>query len=145
MRSSLLFDLAIVVEFFHLFDGFLHERFDQVIEITVFDFFDTIFKVTAAGSKVFAVDSSREHSNLRMRNTGGTSGRAHAAHNAVEGFFCAFFEITALRVCDVLHNVETLRAGLRASVTADTSVDFGIKLHHNRFVNGDLVDVVNLF
>ena len=145
MRSSLLFNLTIVIEFFHLFDGLLHERFDQVIEIAVFDFFDTVLKVTAAGSKILAVDSSRKHSDLRVRDAGGTSGGANAAHYAVEGFFCAFFEITALSVCDVLHNVETLGASLGTSVTADTSVDFGIKLHHNRFVYGNLVYVVNFF
>ena len=128
MRSSLLFNLAIVIEFFHLFDGFLHERFDQVIEITVFDFLNTIFKVTAAGSEVLAVDSSREHSNLRMRNACRASGRANAAHNAVEGFFCAFFEITALSVCDVLHNVEGLSTSLGAGVASDAGA-----LQHQRY------------
>ena len=143
MRSSLLFDLTIVIELFHLFDGLLHERFDQVIEIAVFDFLDTILKVTAAGSKILAVDSSREHSNLRMRDTCGTSGGANAAHDTVEGFFCAFFEIAALSVSDVLHNVEALRASLGTSVATDTSIDFGVELHHDCFVYGNLIDVVN--
>jgi hypothetical protein len=43
-----------------------------------------------------------------------------------------------------LHNVKLLSTCFGASVATDTSVDFGIKLHHNGFVDGNLVDVINL-
>ena len=79
-----------------------------------------------------------------MRDTCGATGRTYAAHNTVEGFFCALFKIASLRVCDILHNVKTLGASLCACVATDTAVNFGIKLHHDLFCCAYIFNIVNL-
>ena len=46
----------------------------------------------------------------------------------------ALFIFAALRIGDVLHNVQSLSAALRAGVAADAGIDFGIELHHDLLV-----------
>ena len=95
--------------------------------------------------EIFAVDTAREHSNLRVRNTRWTTGGANSAHYAVKRFLRALFKLSALCVCDVLHNVQLLRTSFGAGVTADTSVYLGVELHHNLLGYGDFFYIVNLF
>ena len=55
-------------------------------------------------------------------------------------------EFTALRISDVLHDVEVLRAALRAGIAAaDASINFRIKLHHDLLGGFDFLDIVDLF
>ena len=77
-----------------------------------------------------------------MGNACGASYRAAAAADAVEAFVGALFKVASLGVGNVLHDVESLRTGLRAGVAADAAVDFGVKLHHHALIRLDFVDIV---
>ena len=55
--SSLLFDVTVVVELFHLGYGLLHKSLDEIVKVSVLDLLDAILKVTASGSEVLSVDS----------------------------------------------------------------------------------------
>ena len=80
-----------------------------------------------------------------MRNACGTAGRTYSAHNAVKGFLRALVELSALSVCDILHNVQILRATLCAGIAADTRIYFGIKLHHYLLGRFYLLYIIYLF
>jgi hypothetical protein len=79
-----------------------------------------------------------------MRDACGATGRANAAHYAVEGLLCTFFILTALCVRYVLHNVKLLRAGLGAGVASNAGVYFGVELHHYLLGGLYLFDIVYL-
>ena len=55
------------------------------------------------------------------------------------------FGLAALRVGDVLHHVQALRAALGAGVAADAGVDLRVELHHNLLRRLDFFDVIDLF
>ena len=67
-----------------------------------------------------------------------------AAHHAVEGLLGALLKVAALRVGDVLHDVQALRAALGAGVAADAGVDLRVELHHDGLLRADLLDVIDL-
>ena len=100
--------------------------------------------MVAVRGEIFAVQAAGQHRDLRMRNARRTPRRADAAHDAVEGFFRALFIFAALRVGDVLHDVQALRTGLGAGVAADAGIDLGIELHHDLLRGLHLLDVVDL-
>ena len=73
-----------------------------------------------------------------------TARRADATHNAVERFVRAVLKFAALRIGDVLHDVQVLRTRASTRIAADACVDFGIELHHDPLFGRDRIDVVHL-
>ena len=140
---SLFLDLSVVIELLHLGDRLLHDLLNQLVVCTLVDLFNTLCQVLALRLDVLAGETSCQQADHRVRDARGTSDGAAAAAYAVEGLFCALFKLAALCVCNVLHNVQVLRAGLCAGVAADAAVNFRIKLHHDLLVRLDLVDVIS--
>ena len=94
------------------------------MKIAVLNLLDAMRQMFGLGGDVLAVQAARQQGDLRMRDSGRAAGGAYAAHDAVEGFFGALFEFSALRIGDVLHDIEVLRAALSAGVAADASYKF---------------------
>ncbi len=72
----------------------------------------------------------------------GTSHAAAAAGYAVKGFLGTLFVFASLCISDVLHYIKVLGTGVSTGITADTAVDFGIKLHHYLFCGLCFLNVI---
>ena len=77
-----------------------------------------------------------------MRNASRTAYAAASAAHTVKGLLCTLFQLAALRIRDILHNIQVLRTGLCAGIAADTAVDFRIELHHHLLVRSQLPDLI---
>ena len=141
--APLLFDVAGVVQFLHLFNGLLHDSLNEGIKLATIDLIHTIVDMLRLGSDVLAGQAASQQTHHGVADAGRAADGAAAAADAVKGLFCALLQFATLCVGDVLHNIQALGAGLGAGVAADAGVDLGVKLHHDLLGGLYLVDVVN--
>src|SRR5699024_1212672 len=108
-----------------------HDLLDKLIIIAVVDLLNTLGQVFGLRRDVFSCETSCKDSDHRVGDLCRTSYGTASASDTVEGLFRTLLELAALCICNVLHYIQVLCAGLCAGVTADAAVDLRIEIHHD--------------
>ena len=138
----LLFNLSVVVKFLHLRDRLLHDLLDQLIIPAFIDLLYTVCKMLCLRRDVFSCKPPCQNTYMWMRDSRRASYGTAAASDTVKGFLCTFLKLTALCICNILHYVQILCAGLCTGITSDTAVDLRIQLHHDPLVSLNFLNII---